>query len=66
MIEKLSVRQLFKRFATKTGFCEALANISFGVAPGEFIAFVGASGCGKSTLLRNRPAVAKSWSTGVR
>jgi NitT/TauT family transport system ATP-binding protein len=52
MNEKLSVRQLYKRFPTKTGFAEALADISFSVAPGEFVAFVGASGCGKSTLLR--------------
>jgi NitT/TauT family transport system ATP-binding protein len=50
--EKLTVRALGKRFATSMGSFEALADISFSVNPGEFVAFVGASGCGKSTLLR--------------
>ena len=52
MIDKLELRALCKRFPTKTGTFEALADVSFGVAEGEFVAVVGASGCGKSTLLR--------------
>jgi NitT/TauT family transport system ATP-binding protein len=52
MTEKLTVRALNKRFATPAGSFDALANISFAVASGEFVAIVGASGCGKSTLLR--------------
>jgi NitT/TauT family transport system ATP-binding protein len=48
----LSVQGLGKRFATAQGSFTALADISFDVAAGEFIALVGASGCGKSTLLR--------------
>jgi NitT/TauT family transport system ATP-binding protein len=52
MIEKLTVRALCKRFQGAPGSFAALADVSFGVAPGEFVACVGASGCGKSTLLR--------------
>jgi NitT/TauT family transport system ATP-binding protein len=50
--EKLTIRSLGKRFHTPHGWYEALSDISFGVAAGEFVAIVGASGCGKSTLLR--------------
>jgi NitT/TauT family transport system ATP-binding protein len=52
MTDKLIVRAINKRFTTPEGSFEALANISLTVAPGEFVAIVGASGCGKSTLLR--------------
>jgi NitT/TauT family transport system ATP-binding protein len=52
MSDKLTVKSLCKRFATRAGNFDALANVSFSAAPGEFVALVGASGCGKSTLLR--------------
>ncbi len=52
MNDRLVVRALGKQFTTAAGPFDALSDISFSVAPGEFVAFVGASGCGKSTLLR--------------
>jgi NitT/TauT family transport system ATP-binding protein len=51
-MKKLTVRALDKCFTVPAGSFHALADISFEVAAGEFVAFVGASGCGKSTLLR--------------
>jgi NitT/TauT family transport system ATP-binding protein len=46
----LDVEGITKRFVTAEGSLTAVDNVSFGVAPGEFVSVIGPSGCGKSTL----------------
>jgi len=48
----LPVQQVSKSFSLKGAPLPVLDDISLTIAPGEFVAIVGASGCGKSTLLR--------------
>ncbi|MDC7786032.1 ABC transporter ATP-binding protein [Rhodoplanes sp. TEM] len=48
---KIEFRDVGLRYFTPKGETQALADISFTVAQGEFVSIVGQSGCGKSTLL---------------
>ena len=48
----LRVRSLAMAYTSRDETTEAIANISFDVAPGEFVCVVGPSGCGKTTLLK--------------
>jgi NitT/TauT family transport system ATP-binding protein len=45
----IALKGVAKRFANGT---QALRDLSFTVAPGEFVSLLGPSGCGKSTALR--------------
>jgi NitT/TauT family transport system ATP-binding protein len=51
-VDAIRVEALSKHYASRAGAVTALADISFSVAEGEFVAIVGPSGCGKSTLLK--------------
>src|SRR3984885_5211569 len=46
----LVVEDIAMHFATAEGGVTAIDNVSFTVAPGEFLSVIGPSGCGKSTL----------------
>ncbi|HWE76099.1 MAG TPA: ABC transporter ATP-binding protein [Stellaceae bacterium] len=49
---KLEVRNLAKSYGKDGREVEALRDVNFSIADGEFVSIVGASGCGKTTLLR--------------
>src|SRR6266540_4132759 len=52
MTAVISLRGATKRFRTGTGVVHtAVHDLTFDVAPGEFVAVVGPTGCGKSTTL---------------
>jgi len=48
---KIELREVCLSYFTPEGETEALSNVSFSLAPGEFVSLIGQSGCGKSTLL---------------
>jgi putative ABC transport system ATP-binding protein len=47
----IELRGVTKRYETGGETIEALADVDFGVKPGEFVAVMGPSGSGKSTML---------------
>jgi ABC-type nitrate/sulfonate/bicarbonate transport system ATPase subunit len=51
MRTKIEVRDLKKSFVSDKGPLSVVADVSFTVRDGEFVAIVGPSGCGKTTLM---------------
>jgi len=49
---QISVQSVSKVYQSESGPVEALANVDFDVARGEFVSIVGPSGSGKSTVFR--------------
>ena len=49
---KIEIKDLTVNYTENKRSFNALTNVSFDVADGEFVSVIGASGCGKSTLLR--------------
>ncbi|MFB6194329.1 MAG: ABC transporter ATP-binding protein [Halobaculum sp.] len=49
---KVVVDEVSKRFQSGSGVVEALRDVNFAVADGEFVTIVGSSGAGKTTLFR--------------
>jgi len=47
----LTIEAITKSFSSRDAGHPALAEINFGIDPGEFVSLVGPSGCGKSTIL---------------
>jgi NitT/TauT family transport system ATP-binding protein len=61
----IEVRNLTKVYPTRDAPVQALADVSFHIAQGEFVAIVGHSGCGKTTILKIIAGLAEASSGSV-
>ena len=51
MKDKLTVKDICKKYKTRDGYIDVLENLNFTLSKGESLSIVGESGAGKSTLL---------------
>jgi ABC-type nitrate/sulfonate/bicarbonate transport system ATPase subunit len=65
-VPRIEVRQLAKEFAVSGGTREVVRDVTFDVAPGEFVSVIGPSGCGKSTMFNILAGLETPTSGGVR
>ena len=49
--ETVLCKNIYMKYQSENGETEAIKDISFEIAPKEFVSLIGPSGCGKSTLL---------------
>ena len=64
ILEVEGLRKVYR--AARSGTTEAIADLTFTAARGEFVVLVGPSGCGKTTLLRCLSGLDRPSSGGVR
>ncbi|MFF4344830.1 ATP-binding cassette domain-containing protein [Kitasatospora sp. NPDC001540] len=62
----MQVQDLTKTYKTKNGLVEAVAGVSFDVAQGEIVGFLGQNGAGKTTTLRMLTTLLKPTSGSAR
>ncbi len=62
----IEVRNLTKVYPTRDQPVQALSDVSFSVAEGEFVTIVGHSGCGKTTILKIIAGLVQGSSGSVR
>ncbi|MEX2033925.1 MAG: ABC transporter ATP-binding protein, partial [Xanthobacteraceae bacterium] len=63
---RVVLQNIVKRFETEDGVLTAVDDVSFTVAPGEFLAVIGPSGCGKSTLFNVMGGLLDGYDGSVR
>ena len=59
----IEIQHLQRHFTVGDETVRALDDVSFSIAPGEFVSIMGTSGSGKSTLLNSTARTYRQWTT---